>query len=898
MFVTNAMQLFSTVWMELLVAGLVALSYFITKPLSKNGPSRPKKASPKTVLTDRPLQSCDSPSRRPSSQSYDSTEPASMSQIATQALRAGKIKDAIALVMQLPGTAAGRVPANVSFRLLSAASKMTNCEDAVSELAVLKGKIGSGPLEAVIADAWKNGNAAACRRLHQISNVLAISKSHQTFQTLASAYSFDATALRKLVREAGTPLPMPLVKTVLDACAVMKDDDLAEEVLHKVSTADAVMLREARQCSPVSRMTYDSLAKTASTSAASASTSAGKSDCSSPRQSSAGDDVTPSVSAVDLGSIESNCRPPDTAKIAMRANDIRSCGRNGDITGALKVFERLDPHIADSTLVLNSTIDACVSCRDLDKAMEIFNRAKLRGLADTITYNTMIKGYIASGQEGAAKQLLEELSQKGLAATRPSYHGLLNSRINAGDYRGAWKLIADMQLAAVSPNAVTCSIMLKGRPQSVHEISKVLALVEAMDQPMDDVLFHSVAEACIRGKRLDVLARQTARFTQQGQGSGLTAPTYGSMIKAFGNAHDTKQVWSLWNQMISHNVLPTSVTLGCMVEALVNNGLAADAWQLASKMWNDQRTKPCVNTVIYSSILKGFASSKETDKLMAVYEEMRARQVQPNTITFNTIFNAFAQNGQMHRVPTLLEHMRTGSPPVRPDIVTYSTIVKGFCNAGNLDRAIAVVKDMESDGRCKPDEVMYNSLLSGCAKEFRLDGALQLLRDMRKSGIAPSNYTLSMLVKLMGRCKRINEAFAILDDISKEYGLKINIQVYTCLITGCFNNGETNKAIALHDKIIEEGLLPDAMTYTVLVKGCLQAGLVDKAVDLARCAYGRGSVSPCSRGSPPGLSPGSLDEVIAALGNLTGSESAKELMNELRTCRASSANKVNTQRTW
>merc|ERR1719162_2448304 len=131
----------------------------------------------------------------------------------------------------------------------------------------------------------------------------------------------------------------------------------------------------------------------------------------------------------------------------MRANDIRSCGRNGDITGALKVFERLDPHIADSTLVLNSTIDACVSCKDLEKAVKVFNRAKRRGLADTITYNTMIKGHLFSGQESSAKQLLMELRQEGLAATRPSYHGLLNARVNAGDTRGAWKLIADMQLA-------------------------------------------------------------------------------------------------------------------------------------------------------------------------------------------------------------------------------------------------------------------------------------------------------------------------------------------------------------------------------------------------------------------------------------------------------------------
>merc|ERR1719265_263936 len=203
--------------------------------------------------------------------------------------------------------------------------------------------------------------------------------------------------------------------------------------------------------------------------------------------------------------------------------------------------------------------------------------------------------------------------------------------------------------------------------------------------------------------------------------------------------------------------------------------------------------------------------------------------IQPNTITFNTILNAFAQGGAMHRVPTLLEDMKAAAPSVEPDIVTYSTIVKGFCNAGNLDRALRVLEDMKVNGKHAPDEVMYNSLLAGCAKEHRPDEAIQLLSDMKKYNVTPSNYTLSMLVKLMGRCKRLNQAFVMLEDISREYGLKINIQVYTCLIQGCFNANQPGKAIALHDKIIQEGLNPDAMTYSVLVRGCLQAKLTEKA---------------------------------------------------------------------
>jgi len=232
----------------------------------------------------------------------------------------------------------------------------------------------------------------------------------------------------------------------------------------------------------------------------------------------------------------------------------------------------------------------------------------------------------------------------------------------------------------------------------------------------------------------------------------------------------------------------------------------------------------------------------------------------------------------MHRVPALLEDMKAANPPAEPDIVTYSTMIKGFCHAGSLDQALEILKDMQSDAKFSPDEVMYNSLLDGCAREQRPDEALKLLDDMRKGGVAPSNYTLSMLVKLMGRCRRLNMAFSLIDDLSSEYGLKVNIQVYTCLIQACFNNRQAAKAVALHNKILDQGLYPDEMVYSSLVTGCLKAGLVDKAVHLVKCAHG--VAHPRSQGTPAGVSSRCLDDVVSALGG-SRNAAARSLLSEL-----------------
>merc|ERR1719298_304333 len=208
------------------------------------------------------------------------------------------------------------------------------------------------------------------------------------------------------------------------------------------------------------------------------------------------------------------------------------------------------------------------------------------------------------------------------------------------------------------------------------------------------------------------------------------------------------------------------------------------------------------------------------------------------------------------------------SSGVEPDVITYSTIVKGYCLSGDVDRAFQVLEEMKRDGKYVPDEIMYNSLLDGCAKQHRTEHALQLLEQMKERGVAPSNYTLSILVKLLGRSRQLNQAFSIIDDLCALHGFRPNIQVYTCLIQACIHNRQMERALALHDTMIEDaGCQPDQKVYSVLARGCLQGGFPEKAAQVLRCAYhlpGH-NMATAKRSGPPGVEARLIEEVIVKL---------------------------------
>lgn len=174
----------------------------------------------------------------------------------------------------------------------------------------------------------------------------------------------------------------------------------------------------------------------------------------------------------------------------------------------------------------------------------------------------------------------------------------------------------------------------------------------------------------------------------------------------------------------------------------------------------------------------------------------------------------------------------------------------------------------------------YNSILDGCTKQRNVTEALRVLEEMKASGIKPSNYTLSILVKLLGNARRLGQAMQMVEDLSKEHHLKPNIQVYTCLIHACFQNRRFERALGVYETMIKEGCNADEKFYAVLARGCLQLHQPLKAVEVIKAAYKLESALP-----HPARLVGveGLDELLSKIGK-EEQEAVEVLRAELQRC--------------
>jgi len=517
---------------------------------------------------------------------------------------------------------------------------------------------------------------------------------------------------------------------------------------------------------------------------------------------------------------------------------IRAAGRDKDVNKAFVVLEKLKQSaVAVDIAAYNCVVDACVSSGDMKRARELIDTMKASlGSLDIITYNTLLKGYCTSGDMRAAKDLLAEMSSLGHAPNDVSFNCLINAAVSRGNFREAWQTVEMMEQSGIPVDHYTMSILMKAlkRVTNPKDVEQALSLLDrsGLDPCSDEVLLNTLLEGCIRHRELRRLQSLLSSFK-----SSALQPcvhTYGSLIKACSTLKQVDRCWELWHAMVDERALqPNEIVLGCMLDALVSNSNVEHAVTLFEK-WKEVIPP---NTVMYCTLIKGFANSRQAGRAMALWREMIDQGTPMNIVVYNSLIDSQARVGDMENVFQLVETMEPNG--ISPDAISYSTIVKGYCIKGDLDKAFEVFCYMQSNNMVS-DCIIYNTVLDGCTRHNRMDLADKILEDMDKHNIKPSQFTLGILTKMYGRRRQLDKAFRVLEQATERHGLRPNAQAKMCLMNTCLHNGDLERALTVFEDIIAHGHGPDAKIYGVLINGIVRhnPGRLHEAVGLIEQACG------------------------------------------------------------
>merc|ERR1719217_265614 len=226
------------------------------------------------------------------------------------------------------------------------------------------------------------------------------------------------------------------------------------------------------------------------------------------------------------------------------------------------------------------------------------------------------------------------------------------------------------------------------------------------------------------------------------------------------------------------------------------------------------------------------------DKAMQIFDDMTAEGCQMNTVLYTTLIKGCARAGEFTKALNMYKKMRTENG-ISPDLITFSILIKANCDNDFLEEALKLLDDMLSLG-LKPDEVVFNNLIAGCAKHGNAMLGKQLYDDMVKSGVRPSNATFSILIRLYHQCKLLDDAVTLLKVEPSKHNVEPEARIFVQLIQSCIRERQGKRAIEVYRMLCGHSL-PNAATHSSILSTCLKLNMFDTAAEITELAAASGA---------------------------------------------------------
>ncbi|CAG7941854.1 unnamed protein product [Penicillium salamii] len=249
------------------------------------------------------------------------------------------------------------------------------------------------------------------------------------------------------------------------------------------------------------------------------------------------------------------------------------------------------------------------------------------------------------------------------------------------------------------------------------------------------------------------------------EGVEPTSFLYNALIGKLGKARRIDDCLAYFAEMRANNVRPTSVTYGTIVNALCRVSDERFAEEMFEEMESMPNYKP--RPAPYNSMIQYFLNTKgDISKVLAYYERMQARNIQPTMHTYKLLIDAHAslEPVNMAAAEAVLETMKAAGQ--HPDAVHYASLIhaKG-CVQHDLDGARKIFDTVLSNRRVRLQPCLYQALFESMVANHRVADTEPIVQDMLARKVEMTAYIANTLIHGWAAEGDVTKAKAVYDSI-------------------------------------------------------------------------------------------------------------------------------------
>ncbi|KAJ7568880.1 hypothetical protein O6H91_01G051500 [Diphasiastrum complanatum] len=467
----------------------------------------------------------------------------------------------------------------------------------------------------------------------------------------------------------------------------------------------------------------------------------------------------------------------------------------GSVLDARQVFDSMTEH---NVFSWTNIISAYANHGKSKEAINLFRQMQQTGLLpNNVTYVVVLKACARIQALEQGKQLHSDIIKSGFESDVIVGSTLVDMYAKCKCIEHARQVFDNMR----ERDVVSWNTMISGYAQHGFG-NEALDLYEKMKQEgvqADNVTFAVLLKACAsiaaleQGKQLHLDIIRSGFELDEIVGNTLV-----DMYAKCGCIEDARQVF---NNMHERDVVSWNV----IIAGYAQQGLGKEALALYDQM--KQEGLP-LDDVTYVVLLKACASIAALEVGKQLHKGIIKSGFESDAIIGNTLVDMYAKCGCVEDARQMFNNMHD------KNVVSWTAMIAGYAQQGLGKEALALYEQMKKEG-VQPNNITYIVLLKACASIAAMEQGKQLHLDIIKSGFQSDVIVGNTLVDMYAKCGCIQEASQVFNSMQER-----NLVSWNVMIAGYVEQGLGKDALALYERMKQEGLQPDDFTHVVLLKAC------------------------------------------------------------------------------
>ncbi|KAK9076874.1 hypothetical protein SSX86_005208 [Deinandra increscens subsp. villosa] len=515
----------------------------------------------------------------------------------------------------------------------------------------------------------------------------------------------------------------------------------------------------------------------------------------------------------------------------------------GDHLSAINCFldmNRSNTKHDDVTFIVS--LSTVVPLNDLKLGEQIHGMSLKSGFYTHVNVsNSLINMYSKMGCLTSSSRVFNEMDETDVV----SWNSMINSYVQSGLMQESFDSYIDMLRDGLKPDCFTLASVLRSCsliPGGSYLTRQIHA--HALKNGLDSDTFVSttLVDSYSRNGRME-----EAEFVFLNR-DGFDLGSWNAMMFGCINSGNIHKAWELFTLLHRKGENPDEITLATMAKACAflvslkygrqvhgyafKLGVNSDLYLSSSLLdmyikCGDMKDAhqvfeeiPSPDEVSWTSMISGCVENGDENRALVIYHKMRQSGVLPDEYTFATLIKACSYSTALEQGRQI--HANAIKSNCGVDVYVSTSLIDFYAKCGNIEESYRLFKRTHVE-----NIVIWNAMLVGLAQYGHGKEALDLFNDLKsKANLIPDRVTFIGVLSACSHSGLISEAHTYFDSMVKDYGIKPEIEHYSCLVDALGRGGLVKEA----EKIITtmpfeaSGSMYRALLGACRVQGDMETG--------------------------------------------------------------------------